>query len=137
MNLSPKNTQPSAVFLDANILIEIIQGRAKQASARAILQQHAGQLYISALTAHLVMHFGLERTTTLVLRQFLSDYTILPLEDGDFEWAFANMQGADYEDALQIAVATRNNHTSFITFDKSLVKRYTSKVHGLNIRLLP
>jgi predicted nucleic acid-binding protein len=58
------------------------------------------------------------------LRSFLGDYTILPLDESDFEWAFTNMRNPDYEDALQLAVAIRNGCSKFATFDKDLVTTY-------------
>jgi predicted nucleic acid-binding protein len=125
MNQLPKNTQTETVFLDANVLLEIILGRDNEAIARKTLEAHQGSLFISSLTAHLIVHFGKTIVDIPVLRQFLSDYTILSLEGIDFEWAFTNLRNSDFEDALQIGVAIRNGCTDFLTFDKALYKDYT------------
>jgi predicted nucleic acid-binding protein len=114
------------VFLDANILLEIILDRANARPARKLLNDVPAQPCISALTAHLVVHFGKNLVDMPVLRHFLQDYTVLPLEEKDFEWAFVNMRGTDFEDALQLAVAIRNGSDTFFTFDKNLVKNYKS-----------
>jgi predicted nucleic acid-binding protein len=129
MSLSPKNTRASAsgVFMDANILLEVILSRPREAVARQVLTRHANSLYISSLTAHLVVHFGTERTDLSVLRKFLTDYTILPLTDADFDWAFANIADDDFEDALQLSVAINGGCGRFITFDKALVKAYQNR----------
>jgi len=121
---SQKNTSANAVFLDANVLLEIILGRNKEAAARKFIERNSENLYISALTAHLVVHFGKSIVALPVLRKFLADYTILSLDDADFEWAFTNIRGGDFEDALQIAVAVRNGCNELITFDKKLVSTY-------------
>lgn len=112
------------LFLDANILIEVILEREKQNAAKKLLEKNGSNLYISALTAHLVTHFGQARVELPILRQFLSDYTMLALEPIDFEWAFVNMRDKDFEDALQLAVAIRNGCDEFLTFDKTLVEAY-------------
>jgi predicted nucleic acid-binding protein len=124
MNQLQKNTPTEAIFLDANVLLEIILGRDRQATARKTLEAQQSNLYISSLTAHLIVHFGQVLVDLPVLRQFLSDYTILSLESVDFEWAFTNLRNSEFEDALQIGVAIRNGCTDFLTFDKRLHKTY-------------
>ena len=118
-------TASKTEFLDANILLEIILGRPKQQQAREFIERH-DTLYISALTAHLVVHFGQSIVEMPIIHEFLADYTILPLDPMDFEWAFSNARNGDFEDALQIGVAIRNGCDSFITFDKRLAKDYKS-----------
>jgi predicted nucleic acid-binding protein len=122
-------------FLDANILLEIILERSNQSRAKSFLESNNENLYISALTAHLVTHFGQSIVELPILRQFLGDYSILELEARDFEWAFTNIQNNDYEDALQLAVAIRNGCSQFITFDKALVKTY-KYLSSIEVRLL-
>jgi predicted nucleic acid-binding protein len=124
MNQLQKSTQTETIFLDANVLLEIILGRDNEAIARKTLETRQNNLFISSLTAHLVVHFGKILVDLPVLRQFLSDYTILSLEGVDFEWAFTNLRNNDFEDALQIGVAIRNGCTDFLTFDKDLYKAY-------------
>ena len=114
------------VFLDANILIEVILGRDKQAVARNLLEKYKESLNISALTAHLVIHFGMKKVSLLIIKEFLDDYQVLDLGYSDFIWAFNNIVDNDFEDALQISVAIRNGCTHFITFDQNLVKKYSS-----------
>src|SRR3989344_920251 len=117
---------PSQVFFDANVLLEVILERPKQAAARKAIKQHAGVSVISALTGHLIVHFGLERTDMATLRAFLADYEMLALETADFDWAFSNARDEDFEDALQLAVAIRSGLGHFLTFDKPLYETYKS-----------
>ena len=124
MSQLPKNTQTEIIFLDANVLLEIILGRDNGAIARKTLEARQNNLFISSLTAHLVVHFGKALVDLPILRQFLSDYTILSLESMDFEWAFTNLRDSNFEDALQIGVAIRNGCTDFLTFDKNQHKAY-------------
>jgi predicted nucleic acid-binding protein len=135
MNLSLTNTQASSVFLDANIVLEIILERQKQQMAKDLLYKYSGNLNISSLTAHLITYFGLKRVDLLVLRQFLADYMILSLESTDFEWAFNNIRNNDFEDALQLSIAIRNGCDSFITLDKTLFDTY-SNLKNISVQLL-
>ncbi len=124
MNPSLASTPSHSVFLDANIVLEILLGREKDAAARKLLETYAGNLHISALTSHLVTHFGQKIVELPTLRQFLADYIILSLEAADFEWAFTNLRNQDFEDTLQLGVAIRHGCSHFITFDKPLYQTY-------------
>ena len=135
MNLLLTSTQASSVFLDANIVLEIILERQNQQLSKDLLYKYSNNLNISSLTAHLITYFGQQRVELPVLRSFLKDYTILSLDSGDFEWAFNNIRNNDFEDALQLGVAIRNGCTSFITFDKTLVDTY-SGLKNISIKLL-
>lgn len=124
MNPSQKNISADSVFLDANILLEIILGRKNELKARQFIETGDNSLFISTLTAQLVVHFGQAIVDLSVLRKFLADYTLLTLDSADFEWAFTNVRNQDFEDALQLAVAIRNGCSKFVTFDKTLVTTY-------------
>lgn len=135
MNQSLKSMEPDSLFLDANILLEIILRRDKETKARQLIQRHPENLFISSLTAHLVVHFGQSVVALPVLREFLADYTILNLNSADFEWAFTNLRNQDFEDALQLAVAIRNGCSQFVTFDKELATSY-AKLMQIQTKLL-
>ena len=135
MNLSLTSTQASSVFLDANIVLEIVLERQNQQIAKDLLSKYSDNLNISSLTAHLITYFGQKRVDLPVLRRFLEDYIVLPLDSVDFEWAFNNIHNNDFEDALQLGVAIRNGCTSFITLDKPLVDTYAS-LKSISVQLL-
>jgi predicted nucleic acid-binding protein len=95
------------VFFDANMLLEVLLSRPKQKVVRAAIEEHAGSIHISALTAHLVVHF------------YVAD-----LKETDFTWAFQNSMTNDFDDALQIATGIRINANKFFTLDKKLFNSY-------------
>lgn len=112
------------VFLDANVLLEILLERKNDKAARQFIKDNAGHLAISALTAHLVVHFGSKVVELPTLRQFLGDYYLLEMTYMDFDWAFNNARSNDFEDALQLAIAVRNGCNEFVTFESQLFKVY-------------
>lgn len=112
------------VFLDANVVLEVVLERSRHAAARAVMKKHAANLAISTLSAHLIVHFGSSRAGLPVLKELLTDYQLLGLEAVDFDWAFTNAQNNDFEDALQLAVAIRHGCNRFITLDVPLYKSY-------------
>jgi len=135
MSQLPGNIQVDSLFLDANILLEIILGRRQESIARRLIESQSDHLFISTLTAHLVVHFGHVIVNLPILRNFLSDYTILTLDPVDFEWAFTNIRNQDFEDALQLAVAIRNGCDRFLTLDKTLSTSYKD-LSPIQIQLL-
>ena len=114
------------VFLDTNILLEIILvNRSRYAQVKHFLEMAREETAISALTIHLVMHFGRkEQADDAFLHATLSQSELLALTPQDYEWAASNEQGRDFEDALQVATAIRSGCTSFVTLDTVLAKRY-------------
>lgn len=112
------------IFLDANILLEILLDRKNNKTARRFIKDNAGHLAISTLTAHIVVHFGLKVVDLPILRQFLGDYFMLEMTYMDFDWAFNNARSSDFEDALQLAIAIRNGCNEFVTFESQLFKVY-------------
>ena len=123
------------MYLDANILLEIILSRPNEQIARKLIEAQSDEIFISALTAHLVTHFGKAIVDLPILRAFLADYNLLGLEANDFEWAFTNARDSDFEDALQLAVAIRNGCEEFVTFDKHLAQSYENLIQ-IKVRLL-
>lgn len=115
---------PNKVFFDANVLLEIANQGKNAALAITIARRHVNQLHISALTAHLVLYFGLKFASAEALRDLLSDYQILPLDNQDIIWAFNHLFSNDYEDALQMSVALRGGCNVFYTFDRQLYQMY-------------
>lgn len=118
------NNTKSSVFLDTNILLEIIFEWKNQKSSRRIIVENYGALFISALTAHSVVYFSRNILSLGEAHTFLKDFNILPLEEDNFDWAFINSKNKDFEDALQIATAIKHDQKTFYTYDKTLYKSY-------------
>ena len=123
------------VFLDTNILIEILKNRSCRQSAEQLIRKSSpGSLYVSTLTYHIVFYVCKDLDPA-VLHEFLSDYEITDLLADDTDWARENARTADFEDALQIAMAVRSGCSEFITLDKDLVANYSS-LPTLKVKLL-
>lgn len=137
MSISTKNTTtpPAKIFIDANILVEIIHGRQRFDDAVKFVRRHAGTLAISPLTAHLVMYFGRKIADQTSLEQLLSDYTILPMSQDEVNWAFSHIRDDDFEDALQLACAIHGGCDLFVTLDEQLAQRYRT-LPDIKIKLL-
>ena len=64
------------VFLDANIILEILLDRKHNLKARKLIVAHAGRLHISSLTVHIAVYFGHQEQELSVIKTLLSDYHI-------------------------------------------------------------
>jgi predicted nucleic acid-binding protein len=112
-----------SVFLDANILLEVLlPGRPKAALAAEYAQD---ETVVSPLSAHLYVHFGKKEGFPVgVLTRQLALLNYASLGGEEVQWAITNCQDDDFEDALQVASAVISNCEQFITLDKSLAKKY-------------
>ena len=112
-----------SVFLDANILLEVLlPGRQKAALADRYVQNEA---VVSPLSAHLYAYFGTKEgfsIETLTKQLALLNYT--KLGDDEVRWAIANCQDDDFEDALQVACAVISGSELFVTLDNPLAQKY-------------
>jgi predicted nucleic acid-binding protein len=112
-----------SVFLDANILLEVLlPGRQKAALADRYVQNEA---VVSPLSAHLYAYFGTKEgfsIETLTKQLALLNYT--ELGDDEVRWAIANCQDDDFEDALQVACAVISGSELFVTLDNPLAQKY-------------
>lgn len=96
---------------------------------KAIRAVHAAgsDACISTLTGHQMIYFGTKEKLDLnVMRGYQADFKMLSLESQDFDWAYTNTRNANFEDALQLAVAIRHGCREFITFDRQLATTYAS-----------
>jgi predicted nucleic acid-binding protein len=114
----------SKVFLDANVLLEVLMDRPRKSDVRKYLLKYEGSLFVSALSAYIVYYIGIKVADLPALQAFLSDYEILPTQGANFEWAFQNARNSDFEDALQVATALKNGCDLFLTLDKKLASAY-------------
>lgn len=115
---------PAKAFVDVNVLLTAILGRTGREVAYTELKSLAGRACISTLSVHIFMHFAAKQFPLPALRRFLNDFQLVSLTQQDVAWAFANVRGTDFEDALQLATAVGAGCQEFITFDEQLHKRY-------------
>lgn len=123
------------IFLDANILIEILESRPKSKKVQKFLFANADRLSISSLTCHIVAYVSGKSQGLETVEEFLADYYVWSLEKDDVQWAIDNRRNEDFEDALQIAIAIRNGCSEFVTLDEQLAKTYES-LPTLKIKLI-
>lgn len=137
MNILSKNmaNDNTKIFVDANILLEIVHERTRFDDMVAYIRNHSGRMTISPLTVHLVMHFGRQIASRQALRQLLSEFAVLPMTATETNWAFDNICDNDFEDALQLACAINGECDTFATLDARLAKRYAA-LPQLTIQLL-
>ena len=114
------------VFLDANILLEIIlKNRTKMVKVESYLSSVNEPTAISMLSAHLIMYFGRkEKAENEFLEGVIEENELLALLPEDYEWAIKNEKRKDFEDALQLSIATRSGCNTFVTLDNNLAKSY-------------
>lgn len=117
------------IFLDANILLEILFTRQRAEQVLEVLSNEKNpQFCVSVLSVDLVMYFvELEKKDKSIAWEFLQRYEILDMSPIDNRWAYDNDAG-DYEDALQTACALRNRCAKLITLDRAFEKMFGSYI---------
>lgn len=116
------------LFVDANVLLEIILRRKNAAACEKLLKEHAKNA-ISVLTLDLVMYFTEKHGLPwLPIKSFLDSFIILSMTEADAARAYKLFMGKDFEDGIQIACATREDCKKFATLDKALAKKYQSHI---------
>jgi predicted nucleic acid-binding protein len=117
------------VCFDANILLEVILERKNEHICREMILTNKEDSCISLLTLDIVMYY-VEREKVQVesVEEFLGTFIWLPIEESDARWAFAHFSGNDFEDALQISCALREQASRFVTLDKKLASKYSEVV---------
>ena len=123
------------VFLDANVLMEILFERQRNSAALDYIRGlKSVQLCVSVLSLDIVLYFvEAEKFSKQTAWAFLNHYRLLDMTASDAEWARDNDQG-DFEDALQMACAHRHGCQQFITLDTAVEKRYGSFLPVVTIR---
>lgn len=126
------------VVIDANVLLELVIERTNAEKVKKFLvdQKKAGnEVVLSALSAHLVYHFGSQYFQTSDIKKLLDGFEIIELSGDDFTNAFEVSLNDDFEDAVQLACAIRHGASEFVTFDKKLARDYKDFA-VLKVRLL-
>jgi len=95
------------IFLDVNILLELLLERAKLEKVTELL--FSGDDYcISFLSVHLIYHFAKKEGLSFeIIDKFLLDFGILNCDQQAYDLAKKIRQDNDFEDALQVATLCR------------------------------
>lgn len=123
------------VYLDANILLEVLFSRVRRQKVLNLLENlQDAQFCVSVLSVDLVMYFvELEKKPRGTAQEFLKRYETLDMTAQDAQWAFDNDNG-DFEDALQVACARRHGCTTFITLDQGVEPMHSKHIPVQTIR---
>jgi predicted nucleic acid-binding protein len=117
------------LFLDANILLEIIFKREK---AEFCLQECLKYqlLCISPTSLHTIYYF-IEKAKfdPKIVETALENIKILTFGESEYELAKDLYDGSDMEDALQMAVAINSGIKDIFSLDKDMCEKYS---HRLN-----
>ena len=112
------------VFVDANIVLEILLSRENKTRAARLLAG-SDTCCLSVLSCHLVWYFGRkDGVADCIIQETIENFELLDSSAADYEWALRHEEGKDFEDALQVAAALRGGCDTFLTFDRRLAKRY-------------
>jgi predicted nucleic acid-binding protein len=114
------------IFIDTNILMEVLFRRSQYDTAMASLISLAEQAVVctSTLSVSTVLYYvEANKLDKKIGHNFIKGYRILDMSDIDYEWAENNDQG-DFEDALQTACARRHGCSYLLTMDKGFGKMY-------------
>jgi predicted nucleic acid-binding protein len=115
------------ICLDANIVLELLLDRKSAQSCRDYIAALNEDVAITVLSISIIMYYAEgKHLDLLAVERVLRDFVWLATVEADTTWAFQHYAGKDFEDALQIAVAKREDCKEFVTLDKSLAKKHTA-----------
>lgn len=123
-----------SLYLDANILMEIIFQRPKAKKCLETISQ-AKNLFVSSLSVHIVMYYLEKDAPDLILdfQEILGEFFVLDLNSLVLQKAFNSYDFRDFEDFIQVTTCLESEIKNFLTLDKDLAKKHSDK---LNITLL-
>ncbi len=119
------------VFLDANVLLEILCNRPKSNVCKEFFLDDETDLYVSILTIHIVHYFAKKSGINLELTvELLKLCKVCKSSEIDYKKALElYIFNKDLEDALQVAIALNNSMDSLVTLDIDLVKKFSKKIN--------
>lgn len=117
------------IAVDANIIMELLENRRYVQPVRDALRNFAktGEIAgVSALSVSNVFYLAESHKLTLKdVEKVIRSFKVFDVVSADVDWAFAHYKGKDFEDALQVASALREDCTVFLTLDTALAKKYS------------
>ncbi len=121
------------VFLDANILIDLVEKR----SPVTIKKLDGYNLFISPLSLHILMYIMRQKIPYEKLSNIINHFFLIPFED-DIAYKSLNGPTKDFEDNVQLHSAAQANCDLFLTNDEKLLGlRFFGKVQLSPLPTLP
>ncbi len=106
------------VFIDANVLLEILFDRKLSDKCQSLIQDPDNQYSISALTVHIVWYMAERyKVNTEAVDSLLSVWEVLPITEKTTSTARIRYDGKDFEDCLQAISAEEAVCDEIITID--------------------
>lgn len=107
------------IFLDANVLLEILFDRTLAAECKSIASDPSNEYAISVITVHIVWYMAEKyKIQTRLIDDLLSVWVILPVTAQTIQISRNRYDGKDFEDCLQASCAESGNYDEIITIDK-------------------
>ena len=109
----------SRVFLDANILLEILLDRKLASKCKSLASDPANEYGISALSVHIVWYVAEKyNLPTQLVDDLLSVWALLPVTNETAQLSRNRYDGKDFEDCMQAACAELGHYDEIVTIDK-------------------
>jgi predicted nucleic acid-binding protein len=113
------------LFVDANVLIEILMDRRLSKKCIQLLEDVSQQYAISALTVHIVWYIAEKYSLNQSkVDEVLSIWEVLPVTANSIKAARERYDGKDFEDCLQAVCAEAGDCDLIVTIDKKF-QRYS------------
>lgn len=107
------------IFLDANILLEILFDRRLATECRAVVSSPSNEYAISVITVHIIWYMAEKyKLKTELIDDLLSVWVILPVTNQIIQASRNRYDGKDFEDCLQATCAEFGNYDEILTIDK-------------------
>ena len=117
------------IAVDTNIIMELLENRRNVQAVRKALINFAktGEIVgVSVLSVSNVFYLAESHKLPLKnVEKVIRSFKVFDVVSEDAEWAFAHYKGKDFEDALQVASALREDCAVFLTLDSALAKKYS------------
>ncbi len=120
------------LFIDANILLEIMFTRSKMQQVSTLLHDDRFEFYISSLTVHILYYFAeVEKVDREWVKNLAGLAAWLPITTAMVEEAqrrYAVTGGKDFEDCLQAACAEFSDCAGIVSLDKRFGRHSATKL---------
>jgi|GEM_PF-1279431 len=120
------------LFVDANVLMEIMFGRSKMEQVLEVFHNPEYEFFISALTVHILYYFaeveGIERS---FVRKLVGLAFHLPVNEKMIVLAQQRYTSKDFEDCLQAACAELAGCNEILSLDKKFHQNSGTKLNVL------
>lgn len=117
------------IFLDTNIILEILLDRALSDKCKSIVSVPDNEYAISAITVHIIWYMAEKyKLQPRLIDDLLSVWIVLPINNRTLHMSRDRYDGKDFEDCLQATCAELGNCDEIITIDKHFKEHSHSKL---------